>query len=117
MMMTEKVIENMKTFEECMEQYFSHIKVSYAAFMSRDCEVQKKMVAEFNQSLRSEKGSKFLKVIQGSSVHSFICIKEHGAFKVGDILKAATWHAPAKNFKRGNIFEGNLERVTWTGAS
>jgi hypothetical protein len=116
-MMTEKVTGNMKTFEECMEQYFDHIKVSYAAFMNRECEVQKKMVHEFNCSVRTEKGSKFLKVIQGNSAHSFICIKEHGAFKVGDILMAASWRAPAKNFKRGNIFEGNLERVTWTGAS
>jgi hypothetical protein len=116
MMMTEKVNANMKTFEECMEQYFNHIKVSYAGFMNRECVVHKNMIYEFNQALRTEKGSKFLKVIQGNSVHSFICIKEHGAFKVGDILKAASWHAPAKNFKRGNILEGSLERVTWTGA-
>jgi hypothetical protein len=122
MMMTEKVTGNMKTFEECMEQYFEHIKASYAGFWTRArtsqvCEVREKMIYEFNQALRTEKGSKFIKVIQGNSVHSFICIKEHGAFKVGDILKAASWHAPAKNFKRGNILEGSLERITWTGAS
>jgi hypothetical protein len=32
-------------------------------------------------------------------------------------MKAATWAAPAKNFGRGNIFEEDFSRVTWTGAN
>lgn len=37
----------------------------------------------------------------------------------GDVLKAATWKAPAKNFARGNIADANngLGRASWTGVS
>lgn len=39
-----------------------------------------------------------------------------GYFKAGDILKAASWKAPAKNFIRGNVF--NLTEnsfIPWAG--
>jgi hypothetical protein len=36
-------------------------------------------------------------------------------FKKGDILKAAGYAAPARNFPRGNILEGGYT-VRWTGA-
>ncbi len=37
----------------------------------------------------------------------------------GDVLKAAGWKAPAKNFARGNIFDEQhgCGRVRWTGVS
>ena len=35
-------------------------------------------------------------------------------FKKGDILKAAGWAAPARNFARGNILEGSYA-INWTG--
>ncbi len=54
-----------------------------------------------------DRGRKFLKVVSTSwgskHVHSFICVKEHGTWKYGDILKAASWAQPAKNFARGNV--------------
>ena len=68
-----------------------------------------------------ERGRKFIKVVKSSwgsrSVHSFICIQPHGKFKFGDILKAASWSAPAKNFARGNVLEiGSYSNHRWTGA-
>jgi|TARA_B110000858_G_scaffold51093_2_gene59179 hypothetical protein len=42
--------------------------------------------------------------------------KTNEKFKIGDMLMAAGYNAPATNFARGNILEGyNEARVRWTG--
>lgn len=62
-----------------------------------------------------EEGNKYVKVVSLSwgsrSVHSFI------DKKTGDIWRAASWKAPAKNFVRGNVYDPKtyLPRVSWTG--
>jgi hypothetical protein len=62
-----------------------------------------------------EEGSKYVKVVSLSwgsrSVHSFV------EKKTGDIWRAASWKAPARNFSRGNVFDSKsyLPRVSWTG--
>jgi hypothetical protein len=45
-------------------------------------------------------------------------VKPQGKFVVGDILTAASFSAPAKNFARGNILDVTSyeNRVRWTGA-
>jgi hypothetical protein len=78
--------------------------------------IRNQMVKEFIAGLTVEVGSKYIKIIIGNSVHSFIVRQNGPKFKAGDILKAASWRAPAKNFARGNIFDGTLDRVRWTGA-
>jgi hypothetical protein len=49
-------------------------------------------------------------------VHSFI-VNKAGKFAIGDVLKAATWKAPATNFKRATVADKNswVGRLTWTG--
>jgi len=47
-------------------------------------------------------------------VHSFIVKKAFKHFKVGDVLKAASWAAPALNQPRGNVLDGNYH-MQWTG--
>lgn len=51
------------------------------------------------------------------SVAGFIVKKKEGVkkFKYGDMLKPASWKAPATNFARGNIFEPPYNCVSWTG--
>lgn len=62
-----------------------------------------------------DEGNKYVKVVSVSwgsrSVHSFV------DKKTGDIWKAASWKAPAKNFVRGNVYDSKtyLPRVSWTG--
>ena len=109
---------------EAMDAYLDHIRANYKSwrsnsYLSQDTEDE--FIREFCDGLVIEPGSKYLKVVSGRagsgrSVHSFVCLKDSGKFKKGDILKAASWAAPARNFARGNVLEGNFGSVTWTGA-
>lgn len=41
---------------------------------------------------------------------------KNGRCKAGDLLKCATWKAPALNFSRGSIFDlANATSIRWTG--
>lgn len=110
----------MKNLEDKMvvnlKEYMEIIKADYRAFFKgRNDEIAKKMIEEFENGLQVEVGSKYLKIITQNSVHSFICLKDGGKFAKGDILKAASWRAPAKNFPRGNLMKKDFSRVRWTG--
>lgn len=70
---------------------------------------------EFAESISIEEGRKYIKVIQGGSVWGFVMKADDKQFKAGDILKAASWAAPARNKPRGNILEGDYSWVRWTG--
>lgn len=97
--------------------YLDFIKTNYANWMNQSpSDVRNRMIQEFNDTLRIEEGRKYIKVITGTSVHSFIVKKDGGKFQRGDILMAASWKAPATNFARGNIITKNYGKTTWTGA-
>ena len=78
------------------------------------------MKQEFINSWKVQPGQKFIKLVSKGSVHSFI-VKEDMytpggqlRFRKGDVLKAASWRAPALNRARGNVFDGNYP-MQWTG--
>jgi len=99
--------------------YLDHIYNNFVQWFERadvNQEYAKQRLAEFRANLRIEQGNKFIKVIHDNSVHSFIVIADDAKFKRGDILKAVSWRAPAKNFARGNILNNNYANVSWTGA-
>ena len=76
-------------------------------------EIDARMFDEFVSRLSIEEGSKYIKIVSNGSVWGFIN-KGNKKFKVGDILKAASWRAPALNKARGNILEGGYD-IKWTG--
>jgi hypothetical protein len=99
-----------------LADYMLYILKDYNRWVSQSpTEVRIRMAKEFEDGLRYEIGSKYIKIITGSSVHSFI-VKKDGKFKRGDILKAASWSAPATNFARGNVLSEEYGTISWTGA-
>ena len=72
------------------------------------------MIEEFNENLSVQEGRKYYKIVKGGSVWGFVQKEDDSKFRAGDILKAASWAAPARNAARGNVFNGY--RIYWTGA-
>ena len=107
----------MTDMTSAIETYLENIKSDYEGFNCADNEIRERMIAEFNEGLGYNVGKKYIKVTtrNSGSVHSFI-VNTHndGKFQYGDILKAASWATPARNFSRGNVF--SEYDVKWTGA-
>lgn len=102
----EKIIEDFRLYEE---------KSPYGDAASNAVRVER-----FARALEVKKGKKYIKIISGvfpnTCVWGFVVnTDDDEKFKKGDILKAATWAAPARNKPRGNVLDGNFEWVRWTG--
>ena len=115
-----------KTEDNIMERQinnlFTHIKNDYYQWTLRGrkpeelSEINKKMIAEFNESISANEGKKYIKIIRETSVWGFIVnTDDDKKFEKGDILKAAGYNAPARNKARGNILKGDFSWVRWTG--
>ena len=111
-------MSRMAELSAALDDYADYLKANYnARGYSRP---DRQLTVEFDV------GSKFIKVIVGHtgdtsrSSHSFIVLGEYkgakNTFKHGDILKSASWRAPAKNFARGNILDNNYGTISWCGA-
>ena len=80
------------------------------------------MIENYCSGLEVTEGSRYWKIIStngsGSSrsVNGFIVKAGDKKFREGDMLKAAGWAAPARNFARGNVLDGRgVNEVRWTG--
>ena len=72
-------------------------------------------VQEFADGISVKAGRKYIKIIKENSVWGFVVNTDTDKkFRKGDILKAASWNAPATNQARGNILDGGYE-INWTG--
>jgi hypothetical protein len=71
-------------------------------------------VAAFRGKLSYEVGKKYIRIVSDGAAYGFIVAEPVGKFKLGDLLKAASWSSPAKNFARGNIFNDDI-KPRWTG--
>ena len=100
------------SFDEAMDNLLVKIQEDYDKWGSRSG-IDNKL------DLKLKPGRKFIKVVEGTRVWGFISLVdgEHkGApIKVGDIMKAAGWRAPAKH-SRGSIFDKEFHKsFSWTG--
>lgn len=94
------------------------LKTDYNRFMSKDDPIQNDMREDFARSVGYNVGNKYIAVTTGGGAHSFIVgTYIDKKFKYGDILKAASRTAPARNFARGNVFNNDdISKIAWTGA-
>ena len=120
-MSMQEAIAKKNQMKEALQEYVHFIGENYVqwsgAHLKSADSVSGEMAREFLAGIRTTEGKKYIKVITKSSVHSFIVdTEEDSKFKRGDILMAAGWSAPARNFSRGNILEGKFGKTTWTGA-
>ena len=100
-----------------LTMYADHLDKDYYGWDKSGVDLR----AEIKFDIDYRRGRKFLKVVAkhhgAESVHGFICVKAHDQWKVGDILKAASWAQPAKNFARGNVLNpSSYSNHRWTGA-
>ena len=83
-------------------------------YHTENVEVRNNMFNEYKDGFKTIVGQKFIKVTNNGSVKAFVVKADDGKFKMGDILKASSWKAPAKNRARGNVLEADYS-IQWTG--
>lgn len=108
--------EGVKKAVDIMQQSYIKLYEARADDNSARKEFAQEQVAKFINTTRVEKGRNYIKVAADGSVKFFVVAKPTKGFKVGDILKAASWRAPATNYARGNVCDGNFN-LTWTGVN
>lgn len=98
----------MSELDNGLQEYVKHLQADYS---SRSYSGNKRFYYNV--------GTKYIHIIMEDnqrSSHSWVMRKDDKKFKMGDILKSASWNAPARNFKRGNVITGDFKHITWPGA-
>lgn len=105
-------------FDAAVTKLLDVVATDYADYKARGDYGNENDYDEFRSNIRPEGGRKYLKIVKKlgtqDMVWGFIVREDGGKFRKGDILKAASWSAPATNKARGNIFDDDYD-VRWTG--
>lgn len=122
--MTPELLEAVEQVAETMKQDY----IDWATHSGKKplSDYHKQAVDNFNIEIKE--GPNYIKLIKtdwtlksggqnSGSVNGFIVKKATKGFVEGDMLKAASYKAPATNFKRGNVFTDakNTNIARWTG--
>ena len=74
-------------------------------------------IERYSPKLSGEGGARYIRIVSTSpdSRSAFGFVDKTN----GDVLKAAGWKTPARNFARGNVFDEHkgVGRIRWTGVA
>lgn len=102
-------------FRDAVNKYVDAIKSDYVDYITRNYPKNAEYsIQHWFDGVHFIVGRNYVKVVVSGGAHSFIAIEDNGKFHKGDILKASSWSAPAKNAIRGNIY--GSYKTSWTGA-
>ena len=107
-----------KQFTNIQDGIKNLIKAANADYC--DGNTNERMCEEFKNGWTIKEGKKYIGIYKTLGLQQCIwggVVKKdsaNGLLKKGDILKPAGWNAPARNYKRGNVLEGNY-LMNWTG--
>ena len=96
-----------------LQEYIAHLQADYDRkggnqFIEFHYEIGRKYVHVIMHHVGQFSGGQ-------RSSHSWVMINDDKKFKRGDILKSASWKAPARNFGRGNVLCGGFKHIKWAG--
>jgi len=115
----EDAIESVLDFMRENYVEWSNWSSNYKPNAHSDKKIMNEMIENYCNGLEVTEGSRYWKIIsdnRGSrSVCGFIVKAGDKKFREGDMLKPAGWAAPARNFARGNVLDGDLHGARWTG--
>ena len=114
--MTTFVSEKSNTITSGIGKMKSAMIEDYKLFMEpTKSDISAKMNEEYAYSFEIKRGRKYIKILSNRSATAFIVATDKDKkFKKGDILKAASYAAPARNRARGNVLDGDYP-INWTG--
>ena len=110
--------------KEAIERVLDSMREDYCRWNRSGRDINEKILSDMErdycEGLEITEGSRYWKIIsdkRGSrSVCGFVAKAGDKKFREGDMLKAAGWAAPARNFARGNVLDGTgVDTVRWTG--
>ena len=117
----EKVLEAMKEDYKRWNMMTRTVHQNVEEF-NRAMTIRNDMIDNYNAGLEVKENSRYWKITATNgggtsrSVSGFIVKAGDKKFREGDMLKAAGWNAPARNFARGNVLDGRgVNEVRWTG--
>ena len=112
--MTKQITKTADSLDDGIKNMIDAMVEDYGVFSTTALNNNIEMFNEYKNSFKILNGRKFIKIINDNSVKAFIVKEDFKHFKKGDVLKAASWRAPALNKPRGNVLTGNYA-IQWTG--
>lgn len=101
-----------KELDLSIQEYVHHLEMDYGKNGYNGKNFYYEVGRKYVHVIMQDTGENTFK--QRSS-HSWIMINDDAKFKQGDILKSASWNAPARNFARGNVFSCDYSNIRWCG--